>query len=214
MKGGDILELLFFVIVIAITVIGRIIKAQSEKAKSSRDDSWGSASSDDGWETWEPESATTANNDWSTPAPTTGKISKYQQEMQEFEQKKQVEQQIEQPPTPPPPRMPTPKPMANYEVDTESAYDLPEPLPYEEPVQQAMDKIRTRKQPEEPVKADEEALVRMHEAMANAFPKARRMTRKATGKSGAIHISIHGRNDLRRAVLLNEVLGQPRAFDL
>ena len=212
MKGGDILEFLFFLIVIAITIVGRIIKAQAEKAKNSRNDPWGSASDDDGWETWEPES-TTADSDWSTQAPATGNFSKYQQEMQEFDHKRKeaerLEQQIE---VSPPLQMPTPTPMAQYEVETESAYDLPELQSYEPPVQPAF--VSQSERDSVPVEVDEEALAQMRQAMANAFPKARRMNRKASGKSRAIQITIKGRSDLRRAVLLNEVLGQPRAFDL
>ncbi len=55
----------------------------------------------------------------------------------------------------------------------------------------------------------------MEQAMAVAFPKARKMLKEIqSGSSRHINISVKGRRNLRRAVLFKEALGQPRAFDL
>lgn len=53
------------------------------------------------------------------------------------------------------------------------------------------------------------------ESMAVAFPAAKAAVRQArTGTHRAIRVRAQGRSNLRRGILLSEILGPPRAFDL
>lgn len=197
---GDFFEFLFFAIVIGITIVGRIIKAQAEKSGNSKEnDPWATstADADGGWEDWQPQAVAQPN------------ISKYQQELMALERKKREQEQT---------RQPSPVEVVQesqssdfYEGET-TAYEFEQPAPT--PYHASESGFADSTSPGADIEVDEEALRQMREAMANAFPRARRMTRRASGKDRVIRITIRGRSDLRRAVLLNEVLGQPRAFDL
>lgn len=53
------------------------------------------------------------------------------------------------------------------------------------------------------------------QSMAPAFPTAaKKPSEHSDGRRRPFRIQVHGKNDLRRAVVLSEVLGQPRAYDV
>ncbi|MCK5802861.1 MAG: hypothetical protein KAI66_08515 [Lentisphaeria bacterium] len=53
------------------------------------------------------------------------------------------------------------------------------------------------------------------ESLSGAFPKAQAMTKQlARGTRSPVSLSVKGRSALRRGILLSEVLGPPRAFDV
>ncbi len=64
--------------------------------------------------------------------------------------------------------------------------------------------------------ATEQAVTEVYtQSMGAAFPLARRIRpQRQAGQRGPIRVKAHGQANLRRAILLGEVLGPPRAFDL
>ncbi len=187
---GDIVEVLFFVAIIAITLIVRAIKLAGEKAQRQNyerqqrersEDNWVFPSIEDrGWEEWRPEGQD-FQVEWQEPQPTPHAApTKAEQETVETAQPRYASK---------PTAAPAP---AAFHQSQPQRTDVPEcNVP------------------------DREAIRAMEKAMAVAFPKVRRMARaRPIGAERKIHLHVKSGRDLRRAILLKEVLGQPRAFDL
>ncbi len=199
MKGGDFMELLFFLIIAAITIVGKIIQSQSKQNEQrNKRDGRGNANDDDKWENWQPEPGAgeewqslfdpqphpTPNSNPSIPAPQT---IKYGRTSADATVKKQS------------------SPYQNSDWPNADSQTHKRTTPPNNDIQYAMDNNGD---------VDPTAMREMQKAMALAIPNAKKLNRNATGKTRTIKLVVNGRKDLRRAVLLNEVLGQPRAFDL
>ncbi len=190
---GDILEVLFFVAIIVVTLVIRAIKGVGERSRPTASEKEG----DEVW-AWNPAEGETQLREWhpdgqdfelvqnpvqnSAPA-ASGPPDTHREPQQE---RPQMNQQ----------NASTPKPQAEWSDSWEGteigAYDYNE-------------------------SPHQEATKAMEKAMAVAFPRAKRMLKDSSPGNASkryIHLNVKGRKDLRRAVLFKEALGQPRAFDL
>ena len=186
---GDLVELLIFVAIIAVTLIIRAIKAAGEKSGGTP----ARAKSNSQMETWfEPDM--NQLNQWGEFQPERGSRE-------------------EQP--------------SSFGSARPAAYQTRTGEPSRHPSEDAASKgtggweqyissaERGKKQPDEAALAAKKGEYNTAQAMAVAFPRGRQMARRAAmGTDRRIVLSIEGREQLRRGVLLKEVLGQPRAFEL
>ncbi len=189
--SGDLVNVVIFIALVVISLVVRAIKLAGDKVRQTRrnpelgDAPW-PAPADTEWEEWNPEAEIADDVPYRAPA------AEYNRPpVAAAEGKKTVYQ----------------RQMEESESRRRAA---------------AVDFYPSSPPPVPPTDASSECNVpnwdvvrSMEEAMARTFPKARRMARQAAfGEDRRIVLRVRDRKDLRRSVLLKEVLGQPRAFDL
>lgn len=129
------------------------------------------------------------------------------------------------PPRPKPvPRAPEPRPIQAKTVTARP--EIPhQTKPYAEPThrrylgeeaRKTADSLNQDVEADLPSRTSDEAAANVaRESLARAFPSAMRMVRATrVGARRPIVINATGQGNLRRAIILSEVLGQPRAFDV
>lgn len=184
------------IIIVIVAVILQITKAVREQREA--------GGSDEGW--WE-EEGKSSTAPAAKPQPTAVKRP---------------------PPVPAAPSRPTPSPhvqailrQLQQQAQVQAAPPKPKPAPAAPPpppeVRHYLNEQEVEAELAQAAKAvTEQAVTKVYTQSASAaFPLVRQVRpQRHAGQRGPIRVKAHGKANLRQAILLGEVLGPPRAFDL
>jgi len=178
MKSGDFFELLFFLIIAAITIVGKIIQSQTKKnERAGKRNIWSDTDTNDDWEPWQPESSASRQlENTFDPKP----VSKPETKPINYA------------------RIDTKKPF-NEEASTYQTVDnrtINHAQTNNDSISNDFQYAMTADG-----NINQAAMWKMHKSMALAIPRAKKMNRNATGKTRSIKLVLNDRKDLRRAVL-------------
>lgn len=210
------------ILIVVINVVSRVVKAANESSRSN--DNWNDNDSDSDWSDWTagdknaspsqsfsppPKPPVTPSVSPSAPRPvsqlgTSGNGSRPKTLQQMLMDVRQAVETQNKPPAPPSPRVPTPPPTVTSTVDVETKSVFKNMSDVDGPPAEA-GKLR-----------DSELMPHINaeaKALEDDFA-GDTLNKIGSDKNRSLRLKIRGKRDLRRSILVREVLDRPRAFDM